>query len=30
MTWFWIALITPLAHAAVNHIDKHLIPKYSK
>jgi len=30
MNWFWIALITPLAHAAVNHIDKHLISKYLK
>lgn len=30
MTWFWIALVTPLAHAAVNHIDKHLISKYLK
>lgn len=30
MNWFIIALITPLAHAAVNHIDKHLISKYLK
>lgn len=28
MNWFIIALITPIAHAAVNHIDKHLISKY--
>lgn len=28
MNWFLIALITPLAHAAVNHIDKYLIQKY--
>lgn len=30
MNWFIIALIAPLAHAAVNHIDKHLISKYLK
>lgn len=30
MNWFLIALITPLAHAAVNHLDKYLIQKYLK
>ncbi len=30
MNWFLIALITPLAHAAVNHLDKYLISKYLK
>lgn len=30
MNWFIIALITPIAHAAVNHIDKHLLSKYFK
>ena len=30
MNWFLIALITPITHAAVNHIDKHLISKYLK
>lgn len=30
MNWFLIALITPLAHAAVNHIDKHLVSRYLK
>lgn len=30
MNWFIIALIAPLAHAAVNHIDKHLIARYLK
>lgn len=28
MNWFVIALITPVAHATVNHIDKYLISKY--
>jgi drug/metabolite transporter (DMT)-like permease len=28
--WFLIALIPPLLHASVNHIDKHLIAKYLK
>src|SRR3990167_8405434 len=28
--WFFIALIPPLVHASVNHIDKHLISKYLK
>lgn len=30
MNWFFIALITPIAHAAVNHLDKHLLSKYFK
>ncbi len=28
MNWFFIALLTPVLHAAANHIDKHLISKY--
>jgi drug/metabolite transporter (DMT)-like permease len=28
MNWFIIALITPITHAASNHIDKHFISKY--
>ncbi len=28
MNWFLVALITPVAHAAVNHIDKYLLSKY--
>ena len=30
MSWFLIALVTPIAHAAVNHIDKYLLSKYLK
>ena len=30
MSWFLVALISPLAHAAVNHIDKYLLTKYLK
>ncbi len=30
MTWFWIALVNPLLHAAVNHFDKFLVSKYFK
>lgn len=30
MNWFLIALVAPIANAAVNHIDKHLIQKYLK
>ncbi len=30
MNWFFIALINPIAHAAVNHIDKYLISRYVK
>jgi drug/metabolite transporter (DMT)-like permease len=30
MSWFFIALITPILHAVANHIDKHLISKYFK
>jgi drug/metabolite transporter (DMT)-like permease len=30
MNWFLIALITPIVHAAVVHIDKHLVSKYLK
>ncbi len=30
MSWFLVALITPIAHAAVNHIDKYLLSKYLK
>lgn len=28
MNWFLVALVAPAAHAAVNHLDKHLISKY--
>lgn len=30
MNWFLIALINPIAHALVNHLDKYLISKYLK
>lgn len=30
MNWFLIALINPIAHAFVNHLDKYLISKYLK
>lgn len=30
MSWFFIALINPLAHATVNHLDKYIISKYFK
>lgn len=30
MTWFLIALVNPIAHALVNHLDKYLISKYMK
>jgi len=30
MSWFFFALIAPLAHAAVNHLDKHLVSRYLK
>lgn len=30
MNWFYIALINPVAHALVNHIDKFLLSKYLK
>jgi uncharacterized membrane protein len=30
MNWFLIALVNPIAHALVNHLDKYLISKYLK
>ncbi len=30
MSWFLIALITPITHAAANHIDKHILSRYLK
>lgn len=30
MNWFIIALITPIAHSIVNHLDKYLLSKYFK
>lgn len=30
MSWFYVALITPIVHAFVNHIDKYLLSKYLK
>lgn len=30
MHWFFIALLTPILHAAANHIDKHIISRYFK
>lgn len=30
MNWFYIALISPIAHSFVNHLDKYLLSKYLK
>jgi|SRR6185503_10690307 len=30
MNWFFIALINPIAHALVNHIDKYLVSRFMK